>query len=54
MVITYFWILETTTGATWRSGYLRIVSLAVDLLTIHQLNQNYRPEPFSVQYMATS
>jgi hypothetical protein len=26
MVITYFWILETTTGATWRSGYLRIVS----------------------------
>jgi hypothetical protein len=29
MVITYFWILETTTGATWRSGYLRIVSLFI-------------------------
>ena len=27
MVIHYVWVLETNTGATWRVGYLRLVSL---------------------------
>lgn len=26
-VISYLWVLETNTGATWRTGYLRIVRL---------------------------
>ncbi len=25
-VLSYLWVLETNTGATWRAGYLRIVS----------------------------
>ena len=25
--LSYLWVLETNTGATWRTGYLRIVSL---------------------------
>lgn len=26
MTISYVWVLETNTGATWRVGYLRLVS----------------------------
>lgn len=26
MIISYVWVLETNTGATWRVGYLRLVS----------------------------
>lgn len=25
MIISYVWVLETNTGATWRLAYLRIV-----------------------------
>ena len=24
-IVSYLWVLETNTGATWRTGYLRIV-----------------------------
>ena len=27
MIISYVWVLETNTGATWRVAYLRIVRL---------------------------
>jgi len=27
MIISYLWVLETITGATWRVGYLRLASL---------------------------
>jgi hypothetical protein len=31
MIISYVWVLETSTGATWRVGYLRLVSLVLIL-----------------------
>jgi hypothetical protein len=34
MVISYMWILETNTGATWRSGYLRLVSYRIVIVCI--------------------
>lgn len=37
MTISYLWVLETNTGATWRTGYLRIVSPTLVLLLLYQL-----------------
>jgi hypothetical protein len=37
MIISYVWVLETSTGATWRVGYLRLVSpvLILNAVLIH-------------------
>jgi len=31
MIISYVWVLETNTGATWRLGYLRLVRPMLNL-----------------------
>ena len=43
MIISYVWVLETNTGATWRVAYLRIVRLnsIVRLFTYYPLLGRY-------------
>jgi len=31
MIISYVWVLETNTGATWRVGYLRLARFDADI-----------------------
>lgn len=49
MVITYVWVLEVNTGATFRTAYLRLVGLILrrlDALTV----KNFSPVPLSVPF----
>lgn len=32
MIISFVWVLETNTGATWRVGYLRLVRTSLIML----------------------
>jgi hypothetical protein len=43
MIISYVWVLETNTGATWRVAYLRIVRLnpIIRLFTYYPLIGRY-------------
>ncbi|KZT66828.1 hypothetical protein DAEQUDRAFT_729793 [Daedalea quercina L-15889] len=54
MVISYVWVLETSTGATWRVGYLRLVGTATSALYAYIVWLICRTNPYGLTIMVTA
>ncbi|TFY68062.1 hypothetical protein EVJ58_g1227 [Rhodofomes roseus] len=54
MVISYVWVLETSTGATWRVGYLRSVGTATAALYGYIVWRICRTNPYGLTIMVTA
>ena len=53
MVISYVWVLETNTGATWRTGYLRLAGTIVGAIYAYLCCLVARTNPYGLVALIT-
>jgi hypothetical protein len=53
MVISYVWVLETSTGATWRTGYLRLSGTIIGAIYAYLCWLIARTNPFGLTALIT-
>ncbi|KAH9951443.1 hypothetical protein B0H21DRAFT_776136 [Amylocystis lapponica] len=53
MVISYLWVLETNTGATWRHGYLRILGTTLGAIYAYVAWLICKTNPYGLVIMVT-
>lgn len=54
MVISYVWVLETSTGATWRTGYLRLSGTIVGAIYAYLCWLIARTNPYGLTALITA
>lgn len=54
MVISYVWVLETNTGATWRTGYLRLAGTIVGAIYAYLCWLIARTNPYGLTALITT
>ena len=54
MVISYVWVLETNTGATWRTGYLRLVGTIIGAIYAYLCCLIARTNPYGIVALITA
>lgn len=53
MVVSYVWVLETNTGATWRTGYLRLAGTIVGAIYAYLCCLIARTNPYGLTALIT-
>lgn len=48
MVVSYVWVLETNTGATWRTGYLRLAGTIIGAIYAYLCCVIARTNPYGL------
>ncbi|KDQ59407.1 hypothetical protein JAAARDRAFT_32964 [Jaapia argillacea MUCL 33604] len=54
MIVSYVWVLETNTGATWRVGYLRISGTIVGAIYAYMVWVICKTNPYGIVVMVTA
>lgn len=54
MVISYVWVLETSTGATWRTGYLRLAGTIIGAIYAYLTWLIARTNPYGLTALITA
>lgn len=54
MVISYVWVLETNTGATWRTGYLRLAGTIIGAIYAYLCCLIARTNPYGLVALVTA
>jgi len=54
MVISYVWVLETNTGATWRTGYLRLAGTIIGAIYAYLCCLIARTNPYGLAVLITT
>ncbi|PCH39251.1 hypothetical protein WOLCODRAFT_167862 [Wolfiporia cocos MD-104 SS10] len=54
MVISYVWVLETNTGATWRAGYLRLAGTVLAAIYAYVTWLICHSNPFGLTVLVTA
>jgi len=54
MVVSYVWVLETNTGATWRTGYLRLVGTIIGAIYAYLCCIIARANPYGLTALITA
>jgi len=54
MVISYVWVLETNTGATWRTGYLRLAGTIIGAIYAYLCCLIARTNPYGLTVLITT
>ncbi|TCD67659.1 hypothetical protein EIP91_012169 [Steccherinum ochraceum] len=54
MTISYLWVLETNTGATWRTGYLRILGTVIGAIYAYVVWAICRVNPYGLVVLITT
>jgi hypothetical protein len=54
MVISYVWVLETNTGATWRTGYLRLAGTIIGAVYAYLCFLIARANPYGLVALITA
>lgn len=54
MVISYVWVLETSTGATWRTGYLRLSGTIIGAIYAYLSWLIARTNPYGLTALITA
>lgn len=54
MVISYVWVLETSTGATWRTGYLRLSGTIIGAIYAYLSWLIARTNPYGLTALTTA
>jgi hypothetical protein len=54
MVISYVWVLETSTGATWRTGYLRLAGTIIGATYAYLSWLIARTNPYGLTVLITA
>lgn len=54
MVISYVWVLETSTGATWRTGYLRLSGTIIGAIYAYLSWLIARTNPYGLTALVTA
>lgn len=54
MVVSYVWVLETSTGATWRTGYLRLAGTIIGAIYAYLCWLIARTNPYGLAVLVTT
>ncbi|THH26360.1 hypothetical protein EUX98_g7828 [Antrodiella citrinella] len=54
MTISYLWVLETNTGSTWRTGYLRILGTCIGAVHAYIIWAICRVNPYGLVVLVTA
>lgn len=54
MVVSYVWVLETNTGATWRTGYLRLAGTIIGAIYAYLCCLIARTNPYGLTALITA
>lgn len=54
MVISYVWVLETNTGATWRTGYLRLAGTIIGIIYAYLCCLIAKTNPYGLVALITA